>query len=113
MSALSKVLRDTEGSGLMFWCPGCDMAHRVQIGDGPSPRWSYNGNPDRPTFQPSILVRYDHWVPPAVYGQPMPENQVKVSDVCHSFVTDGQIQFLGDCPHALAGKTVPLPDFDE
>ena len=30
--------------------------------------------------------------------------------VCHSFVTDGRIQFLGDCTHDLAGHTVELPD---
>lgn len=29
--------------------------------------------------------------------------------VCHSFIRDGQIQFLSDCTHALAGQTVPLP----
>lgn len=61
--------------------------------------WSFNGNYERPTFQPSVLVTYDgpdagqDGAPPAV---------------CHSFVTDGQIQFLGDCTHALAGQTVPL-----
>jgi hypothetical protein len=31
--------------------------------------------------------------------------------VCHSFVTDGKIQFLSDCTHALAGQTVALPDW--
>lgn len=30
---------------------------------------------------------------------------------CHSFVTDGRIQFLGDCTHSLAGQTVDLPDW--
>ena len=30
--------------------------------------------------------------------------------VCHTFVTDGRIQFLSDCTHALAGQTVDLPD---
>ncbi|MGC4033677.1 MAG: hypothetical protein QM754_18485 [Tepidisphaeraceae bacterium] len=30
---------------------------------------------------------------------------------CHSFVRDGQIEFLGDCTHELAGKTVPLEPF--
>jgi hypothetical protein len=29
--------------------------------------------------------------------------------VCHSFITDGQIQFLGDCTHPMAGQTVPIP----
>jgi len=30
--------------------------------------------------------------------------------VCHSYVTDGRIQFLADCTHALAGLTVDLPE---
>jgi hypothetical protein len=29
-------------------------------------------------------------------------------DVCHSFVTDGKIQYLSDCTHAMAGQTVDL-----
>ncbi len=29
--------------------------------------------------------------------------------VCHTFVTDGRIQFLGDCTHVMAGQTVDLP----
>lgn len=69
----------------------------MQIGDGPGPRWSFNGDYDRPTFQPSILVEGSMRDGP---------------NRCHSFVTDGQIQFLGDCTHALAGQTVPLRDFD-
>lgn len=28
---------------------------------------------------------------------------------CHSFVRNGHWQFLNDCAHKLAGKTVPLP----
>lgn len=33
--------------------------------------------------------------------------------VCHSFVRAGRIEFLGDCTHALAGQTVPLPPWPE
>jgi hypothetical protein len=29
---------------------------------------------------------------------------------CHLFLTDGRLQYLGDCTHALAGQTVPLPE---
>lgn len=43
----------------------------------------------------------------------MPWEQTKVEKVCHSFVTDGRIQFLADCTHDLAGLTVDLPDFPE
>ena len=32
------------------------------------------------------------------------------SSVCHSFITDGRIQFLGDCTHELKGQTVELPE---
>ena len=86
MGRLSAVLRGIEGGGLLFWCPG--------------PRWLWNGSAERPTFQPSVLVRYDG-ADADVDGAP--------PSVCHSFVVDGAIQFLGDCTHALAGQTVPLP----
>jgi hypothetical protein len=33
--------------------------------------------------------------------------------VCHSFITDGFIQFLDDCTHPLAGQTVEIPDMNE
>ena len=96
----SAVLLSVEGGRLMFWCPGCDGAHEIAHGAGPGPRWGWNGDAERPTFTPSVLVRYDgadaglDGAPPAV---------------CHSFVRDGRIEFLGDCTHALAGQTVELP----
>jgi hypothetical protein len=37
----------------------------------------------------------------------------RFGSVCHSFVTDGRIQFLGDCTHALANQTVELPDLPD
>jgi hypothetical protein len=51
---------------------------------------------DRPTFSPSILVTWE-W------------GERRGKKVCHSYVREGQIQFLGDCTHKLAGQTVPLP----
>ncbi|MCW2239237.1 DUF6527 family protein [Azospirillum canadense] len=98
MAELSKILRSVEGGGLMFWCPGCDGAHMVRVGDGPGPRWGYNGNPDAPTFTPSILVNAGRLNP--------------MAHVCHSFVTDGRIQFLNDCTHHLAGQTAEIPAWD-
>lgn len=112
MAKLSAILHDTEDNGLMFWCPGCDMAHRIQHGDGSGERWGWNGNVDKPTFTPSVLVRYNH---PKGHTKdnPAPIGWVGeyVDDICHSFVTDGRIQYLGDCTHALAGQTVDLPPF--
>ena len=92
---LSPVMEKADGM-LFFQCAGCNMLHGLNVEvDGP-PRWDWNGSVDKPTFTPSVLVRYN-WGPE--------QHQV----VCHSFVTDGRIQFLGDCTHALAGQTVDLP----
>jgi uncharacterized protein DUF6527 len=78
---------------VFFFCPGCETAHAITAG-----RWTWNGSEDKPTFSPSVLVNGN-----ATMKHPtMPR--------CHSFVTDGRIQFLSDCDHALAGKTVDLPD---
>lgn len=118
MGALSATLRSVEGGKVAFWCPGCDGAHAVGIGAGDGPRWGYNGNPEQPTFTPSVLIRSGHHVPGQEgkpcwcdyeerFGRKLPKG-VGCS-VCHSFVTDGRIQFLGDCTHALAGQTVDLP----
>lgn len=97
---LSRVLATAEEDSLWFECPGCKMMHRVMVGQGPGPRWGWNGNVEAPTFSPSILAEYPWGNPP-------------VNQVCHSFVTDGRIQFLGDCTHALAGQTVDLPDWED
>lgn len=79
------------------WCPGCNMLHQIAV-DRPfrnGHRWSFNGNAERPTFSPSVNV----WP-----GNPQQ---------CHYFIRDGRIQFCADSKHALAGKTVDLPDIPE
>lgn len=124
MGQLSSKLRHAAGGGLMFWCPGCSGAHMIRATirqqtmpapDASDPNWtppaefyeerggwSWNGHPTCPTFLPSILVSYDG-ADAGRDGAP--------PRVCHTFVTDGRIQFLGDCTHALAGQTVDLPDW--
>lgn len=104
------VLRTVEGGYLMFWCPGCDGAHMVRVEcEGQPGGWSFNGDHDRPTFKPSVLVTYNG--PDA--GIDRGDGDKAPPAVCHSFVTAGQIQFLGDCTHALAGQIVDLKPFDE
>lgn len=101
MAQVSRKLRSVGGGGLMFLCPGCDGAHVVRVGEGTGPRWGYNGEAERPTFTPSVFVN-----PPGKFHNPQ-------AFICHSFITDGRIQFLGDSTHRLAGKTTDLPDWDE
>ena len=82
--------------GLMFWCKGCNMFHSVNLDVNNSPIiWDFDGNYEKPTITPSILVEY-------TYG---PERK---NVVCHSFITNGMIQYLQDCTHEFAGETLPL-----
>lgn len=122
MAALSKVLRSVEGGGLQFFCPGCKTTHLIYHGAGPGARWSWNGNAEKPTFSPSVLVRNGHHVPNfnqgkgcwcTYYAEHPEEKQHFKCLACHSFVTDGRIQFLSDCSHELAGQTVDLPELTE
>ena len=85
-------------SRLAFECPGCGMVHALPT-VGPR-AWSFNGDLERPTFSPSILARWTSG----------PEH---TAGVCHSFVRDGKIEFLGDCTHGHAGQTVPLAPISE
>lgn len=108
MSRLSNVLRGLDGGRVAFRCPGCSNIHIINTGGSPGPVWSYNGKPDAPTFSPSVLAT---WKEPSDDEGAWDDESKDVPKVCHSFVTDGRIQFLGDCTHALAGQTVDLPEF--
>jgi len=79
--------------GIGFWCPGCNNAHCMTVKQWTPNGWEWNGDWKKATFSPSIGVSHS----------------ANGGFECHSFVRDGQIQFLADCQHALAGKTVPVP----
>jgi hypothetical protein len=109
MGALSPILRSVWEGSVGFWCPGCDEMHVVRVDPAHGSAWSYNGNPDHPTFTPSIAVTYNG----ADAGQVDEDGHRAPPAMCHSYVTDGRIQFLPDCTHALAGQTVDIPAFPE
>ena len=94
MAVINKVDRSVFDKDLEFYCPGCKMRHSVRVAS-PKPFWQFNGDYDKPTLSPSVLVNKSH-----------PKYR------CHSFVKGGNIQFLNDCFHDLAGQTVPLPVID-
>lgn len=56
----TSIARGNDGTvHLMFWCPGCDEAHGpiVERTAAARPLWTWNGDRERPTLSPSILVR--------------------------------------------------------
>ena len=82
-------------NSVWYWCPGCQSNHRITFRGEHS--WTWNGDLEKPTFNPSILVNA---------GQECPS-----VPRCHHFVRDGKIEYLSDCTHQLAGKTVEMEDF--
>ena len=99
MSQLSPILRNDDNNGLEFWCPGCNMPHRIRYGDvDDGPCWLWDGDITLPTITPSIVIRWSK-------GNP------STAHMCHSLITNGQITFLDDCTHALVGQVLALPDW--
>jgi hypothetical protein len=94
----SQVSLDPTVKSMLFECPGCDMPHVIYVAGTGVPIWGFNGDMARPTVTPSVLVKWD---------------QTDGPKVCHSFIKDGMIQFLGDCTHALAGQTVEIPEWED
>jgi len=74
-----------------FYCPGCEEVHSFNS------TWTVTNKDACPTVRPSILVNKDRQNP----GE----------NICHSFITEGRIQFLTDCTHKLAGQTVDMVAF--
>jgi Family of unknown function (DUF6527) len=96
----------------IFFCPGCKYNHPFttkwdaqemidnkkwydQVGMKEHPLWTFNGDVERPTFNPSLLC-----------------NQHYPKQRCHLFVEGGKIRFLDDCHHELKGKTVEMQDYE-
>lgn len=106
------VIRRVEDSGdryhaIMIWCPGCEIdrkqggAHMLPVSGDSSKRpvWKWNGDLVSVTLEPSILTKI---------------NRGEQEFICHSFLRNGEWQFLGDCTHHLKNQTVPmvpLPDW--
>lgn len=90
-----------------IYCLGCKGYHRLRIRMPKYPTqqeindqknnvhglWTYSGTARKPTFRASLLV-----------------NGKGEGIRCHSFITDGMIQYLDDCQHELAGQTIELPE---
>jgi hypothetical protein len=86
--------------------------HQVRINPDYGFAWNFNGDADKPTFTPSMLITGKRRLTDEEWARVTSGENVDLPDMrCHSFVTNGRIQFLSDCTHQLAGQTVPLPNF--
>lgn len=103
-----------ESAGYTYWCQGCKSHHTVRtMSKVGGAVWGFNGNHEKPTFTPSVLVTNGHFSSRHKPGDPCwcsTQDADFKCQRCHTFITDGMVNFLGDCTHELAGQTLPLPD---
>lgn len=98
--------QNREFLGHMIHCPACGNGHLFDS------RWTFNGNMEKPTFRASMLVKGTVPITDEEHAIVMAGGKITPKPlVCHSFVTDGMMEFLSDCTHHLAGKTVALEPF--
>lgn len=119
---MAKLIPERDNpSRMMFFCPGCKCGHVITVSLKPGEAtWHWNGDVDAPTITPSILYQTGHNVPGHKQGESCwctynAEHPEKASAFtcgqCHSYVKEGNIEFLSDCTHELKNQTVPLPDW--
>ena len=89
------VLSNPDHGTYSFRCLGCNTTHHFMTSTPDRPCWNFNGDVEKPTVNPSLLVRW---------------SDSKGPRVCHLFIKEGKIQYLADCTHALAGKTFDMVD---
>ncbi len=99
---LSPVLEQTTNDHLGVYCRGCKMTHMLRVVPDPenskTPKWQFNGDVNKPSFHPSYTARYSR------------DGKVIV---CHSWIKNGTMEYMGDCTHELRGQTVDLPPLSE
>lgn len=93
-------LRKFSDLGYLHWCPACDQDHifAVEKPYSNGAQWTFNGDFERPTFNPSMKIEWP--------------NQDGLKR-CHYFLHDGSLKFCSDCTHSMANQTVPLPEIPE
>lgn len=94
MAKIRKVQQRKNTWQYHFVCPGCNCEHVFDD------RWQFNQDFDNPTILPSFLQK----------GFLGFKDEKPFYGTCHSFIKNGEIQFLNDCSHNLRGKTVKLPE---
>jgi len=79
----------------VFYLPGLDQILWIPV-NREKYSWTFDGNKKAPTFSPSLLTTCKRG-----------EKQLEFRN--HVFIRNGMIEYLADCTHNLAGKTIELP----
>lgn len=81
--------------------------------------WQFDGNMESPTIAPSVLTKSGHYA--SFFDQKTDTCWCTFEErtgrppafkcgLCHLFVRAGKIEYLSDCTHEYAGKTIDMVD---
>lgn len=88
-----------------FKCPACGHAHNVPINSGEN-TWKMSGTDESPTLEPSIL----NYIPKEKIVDD--KTIIEKTEVCHLFIRSGQIEYLSDSQHHLAGNIIDMQNIE-
>lgn len=105
---MAKILPASKDGWYKFKCPGCGNTHYISTKElnGSGAQWKFNGDMDKPTFNPSINEKTGKYVDHSINDSEI----IDMSYICHFVITDGNIFFAADSTHEKAGQTIELPE---
>ena len=90
MKVHKETIKYEDGKELSWlWFYDIGLKREISL---PSDRWSWNGDAEKPTINPSVLT------------------DDGMGNISHLFIREGKIIYLSDCTHELKGKTVDMLD---
>lgn len=101
MAKIKTEKREDGDLTIRILCPACEREHYLKtttIGlmDIGRKCWGWNRSYDKPTLHPSLVFENDD------------------GTVCHSWIRDGFMIFLGDSTaHSLGGHELPMLEIEE
>ncbi|MCD9188250.1 MAG: hypothetical protein LUM44_17675 [Pyrinomonadaceae bacterium] len=108
MSKQNRLFWQDDIEQWVFQCVGCECLH------GFTRQWTFNGNMQKPTVMPSIIVRGTEGITDDEHKRIMDGEKIDPKPfVCHFFIRDGKMIYLEDSTRALKGQTVDIPLWEE
>lgn len=107
-------LYDKEKGTYTFNCPAGHIHYiNTLIPNHKNAQWDFNGDVNKPTFTPSISEKCGQYVAECDEEHREYYKKENLGYICHFIITNGMIQFCGDCTHDLKNTTVELPEIIE
>lgn len=97
--AFSQHPTDKMTKTIGWFCPGCGLDHYIPVtgifDQSDLSPYGWDGVVEKPTVARAIVFGATEWRPR-----------------CESYISEGTISYSPTCGHELAGKTIPMADWE-